>query len=1234
MLTQPMAEMMHLLASHPNPRAVRRAYWQRKAMMELDPEAYAMLQYASSTTLGTNTLTTRLLDNHAATGQFTEHFRESYEGQVIKDILKLETLGRLDRAKGTFIRELGTLMELESNMTGLARTAKAIKGQNDAIENIAHVLERKSPAEQLKYMFSDRGIKDSEALTNEIRDALAAGDLLIKNVDDQMGNWTAVTPGLEAGVASIAFFYPYTRFSLKWVLHTFPKNHPAWYAAWTMMGGMHAQLVEEIMGGDPPFLSGWAQVPLYNKDGQVVSMMPVARLMGTSNAAWETVGSVENPLDLLGPTVPGVKIFVDYLADFDQYGNKLEGRDSEKGPDWLDRAWNAIDQTLSLSPLYREPKRQGLIPGIDARQLQPGDDPNGHRAFMRRMLGPMADYAYAIWSGQAPGVPTDVVQSGVRYEKLYDAFLEAGIKTGAEIPAALKKARDKEEQWYMELNSESGENALWVPKIRDLEERYNDYHVEVMTAKVQWAREQARYRNWKSRDKDWAAYQRLKASKDNAQTARETLAYVLDQEAKMSGLKGAPLDQELVRKGKEAAKNVITEQPNMIQNSRGQWVIEGSPQSGDYDPDKGYWQATVPQGAKTIKHLGVPVENLGWEQPDGTVRKPDGTIVGRGDVSERKLLDPWEGQPPGFREDATKDFVDRNRLTEQVKKSRRILAEAPLKERPEDRALRLRLNRRGEALHRRGVLNNNPKIQTEGLAMIDKAKKMESEVSAARTRRAEARADLIQARAALKEKGETFIYDGTTGQYTTGDRAPGSSSNVPPDLANVVPGSMRANVKRRWKWANHVLDLKEQMNSGGAGIKPKAPVPKDLIPIYKKAAAKYGLGPKGPAMLAAINEIETAFGTNTNVSSAGAQGWMQFMPGTWDGYGVDADGDGTADPYSKVDAIHSAANYLSANDAPNDWGNALYRYNNAQWYVDQVSARAEEFQGSAGPKQQKILEAKFWEAVRTNKALGNYDVPEKSMMVEVKPGDVPGKGDWMGTQIILERAAKPWEGIISSRKRSTQNTASGGISDHWSGATANYAVDIGADSSTGDAIAKGMHKRLGLVEPYETSWKTYTSKKYPGFTFQIGWQTDPDHYNHVHVGAQNTDATQVSVGPMSMMARARAARNPANEATSAAIAGGAISSGGAGATSAAGGAAGTGTTGTPTLDTLEGFREAYGLGSNGFIGGGGEIKVDELPFLAEIAAQTKGLGATGPVRKKLKTPTARASQLGLYDVGP
>ena len=41
-------------------------------------------------------------------------------------------------------------------------------------------------------------------------------------------------------------------------------------------------------------------------------------------------------------------------------------------------------------------------------------------------------------------------------------------------------------------------------------------------------------------------------------------------------------------------------------------------------------------------------------------------------------------------------------------------------------------------------------------------------------------------------------------------------------------------------------------------------------------------------------------------------GWMQFLPSSWETYGLDANGDGHKDPYNPVDAICAAARYLKA----------------------------------------------------------------------------------------------------------------------------------------------------------------------------------------------------------------------------------------------------------------------------------------------------------------------------------
>ncbi|HET8758711.1 MAG TPA: lytic murein transglycosylase [Solirubrobacteraceae bacterium] len=115
-------------------------------------------------------------------------------------------------------------------------------------------------------------------------------------------------------------------------------------------------------------------------------------------------------------------------------------------------------------------------------------------------------------------------------------------------------------------------------------------------------------------------------------------------------------------------------------------------------------------------------------------------------------------------------------------------------------------------------------------------------------------------------------------------------------------------------------------------------IPPFLLPIYQAAGIQYGVRWE---ILAAINEIETDYGRNLNVSSAGAVGWMQFLPSTWRLYGVDANGDDVKDPYNPVDAIFAAARYLRAAGADQDIRRAVFAYNHADWYVDSVLLRAQ-----------------------------------------------------------------------------------------------------------------------------------------------------------------------------------------------------------------------------------------------------------------------------------------------------
>jgi murein DD-endopeptidase MepM/ murein hydrolase activator NlpD len=115
-------------------------------------------------------------------------------------------------------------------------------------------------------------------------------------------------------------------------------------------------------------------------------------------------------------------------------------------------------------------------------------------------------------------------------------------------------------------------------------------------------------------------------------------------------------------------------------------------------------------------------------------------------------------------------------------------------------------------------------------------------------------------------------------------------------------------------------------------------IPPFLLPIYQAAGTAYGIPWQ---VLAAINEVETDYGRDLSVSSAGAEGWMQFMPASWAQYGVDANGDGFKDPYNPADAIFAAARYLRAAGGDRNVRAAIYAYNHSQAYVDSVLLRAQ-----------------------------------------------------------------------------------------------------------------------------------------------------------------------------------------------------------------------------------------------------------------------------------------------------
>jgi len=96
--------------------------------------------------------------------------------------------------------------------------------------------------------------------------------------------------------------------------------------------------------------------------------------------------------------------------------------------------------------------------------------------------------------------------------------------------------------------------------------------------------------------------------------------------------------------------------------------------------------------------------------------------------------------------------------------------------------------------------------------------------------------------------------------------------------------------------------LQQARDSGRFGGAPV--IPQEYGPVLAQAAKRC---PSIPSrVLAAQIAVESSWRTDV-VSPAGAQGIAQFMPGTWEQYGIDADGDGTPDVWNPIDAIHSAA---------------------------------------------------------------------------------------------------------------------------------------------------------------------------------------------------------------------------------------------------------------------------------------------------------------------------------------
>ncbi|OKI14677.1 hydrolase [Nocardiopsis sp. TSRI0078] len=143
-------------------------------------------------------------------------------------------------------------------------------------------------------------------------------------------------------------------------------------------------------------------------------------------------------------------------------------------------------------------------------------------------------------------------------------------------------------------------------------------------------------------------------------------------------------------------------------------------------------------------------------------------------------------------------------------------------------------------------------------------------------------------------------------------------------------------------------------------------IPENYLDLYRKVGEDRGIPWN---ILAGVGQVESHHGRwegpgiTEGHNDWGAAGPMQFgaldnsaAGNSWggepiqpveerpeQGYGVDGNDDGIVNVYDPADAIPAAADYLIAHGLKEDVRQAIYGYNHAWWYVDDVMGWAEEY---------------------------------------------------------------------------------------------------------------------------------------------------------------------------------------------------------------------------------------------------------------------------------------------------
>lgn len=263
-------------------------------------------------------------------------------------------------------------------------------------------------------------------------------------------------------------------------------------------------------------------------------------------------------------------------------------------------------------------------------------------------------------------------------------------------------------------------------------------------------------------------------------------------------------------------------------------------------------------------------------------------------------------------------------------------------------------------------------------------------------------------------------------------------------------------------------------------------IPPELIELYQAASETCeGLD---WTVLAAIHKVETSFGQSQATSRAGAQGPMQFMPGTFASYGIDGDGDGQININDVEDAVFSAANLLCANGGgdPSHLATAIWNYNHSDEYVAQVLSLAASY-GVIGP-------APGVAYAGTADLLTNpHVVLTPNARVDLEAGIV----DQRLVSLLSWIAQRHSISITVFQTGHSKYTRSGNISLHYYGAAADIFFVDGEPVSVANDAAQALVLNLARME--EPLRPDELGHPFGAIGFPGGF-TDVDHRDHLHIG--------------------------------------------------------------------------------------------------------------------------------------